>query len=640
MTQEIRSIPLKFWLPASLLAVLLIYGFLSLVIYGHWREVAHRDEHWRFWSQAVAVMQQEFGLALLSDDQAGIQRVITSYGVDPALRVLAVEMPDGRVTHANQLAWRGRLASEVLPDYLGGVTSEILQLESGGQHRLAGVADLPGAEGSAARLHFSYELGHHPAQLLAIFDRFSIGMFLLFLLLVVAPLLWALRRYVERPLSGLVKLVDEVGSSDGLKLDVRGRGEVARVAHALAGMSQAIVENMAALTKSERYLSDILEYNPVCIWIKDLKGRVTYVNRASEELVGLPRGEIVGQLDVDLWPDEAESMREHDQLIITSGRADQFLQRLTAEGGRIHWGLTTQFPLKDASGAVYAVGSIRVDTTEQEQLRQQLIRRKARLEKVSGMAMRLTGDPLEVMPQIAEMMSQFLGCRGAGILQVRGDQMLPLALRIDGVAYPERPPLPLVPGGVIAEAVASRTPRAVDKFHGTYRDSPLAQFTDLRCAHVHPVIDKSDAIIATLFILDDTPIRLSEEEQELMGIIALRVALEMARWRAQRAARLTEQRYRTLMELTATGYVLVDARGRVLEANEQYCKFTGRDQLDQIVGRCVSEWTPDEAWPELKSILQEVGTSGEGWSGMVEFEQPDHTRRPLMVQSSYIDNEQ
>ena len=63
------------------------------------------------------------------------------------------------------------------------------------------------------------------------------------------------------------------------------------------------------------------------------------------------------------------------------------------------------------------------------------------------------------------------------------------------------------------------------------------------------------------------------------------------RMRAEEAVRESEFKYRALVETTDTGYLIVDAQGRVTDANQQYVKLTGHEQLAEILGRNVTEWT-------------------------------------------------
>ncbi|MGA2919257.1 PAS domain S-box protein [Methanoregula sp.] len=61
--------------------------------------------------------------------------------------------------------------------------------------------------------------------------------------------------------------------------------------------------------------------------------------------------------------------------------------------------------------------------------------------------------------------------------------------------------------------------------------------------------------------------------------------------RAAEALEESERRYRSLIETTNTGYVILDDEGRVLEANPEYVRLTGHRDLSEIIGRSVVEWT-------------------------------------------------
>ena len=60
---------------------------------------------------------------------------------------------------------------------------------------------------------------------------------------------------------------------------------------------------------------------------------------------------------------------------------------------------------------------------------------------------------------------------------------------------------------------------------------------------------------------------------------------------AEEALRLSEEQYRVLIETTDTGFVVLDAAGRILDANAEYVRLTGHDKLEEIRGRSVTEWT-------------------------------------------------
>jgi alpha-L-fucosidase len=53
----------------------------------------------------------------------------------------------------------------------------------------------------------------------------------------------------------------------------------------------------------------------------------------------------------------------------------------------------------------------------------------------------------------------------------------------------------------------------------------------------------------------------------------------------------SEAKYRALIEATGTGYVILDEAGRVVDANAEYVRLTGRAALTDVMGHSVVEWT-------------------------------------------------
>ena len=57
---------------------------------------------------------------------------------------------------------------------------------------------------------------------------------------------------------------------------------------------------------------------------------------------------------------------------------------------------------------------------------------------------------------------------------------------------------------------------------------------------------------------------------------------------------VSEKKYRTLIETTGTGYLILNAQGYVLDANPEYVRLSGHRELKDILGRSVIQWTADQ----------------------------------------------
>lgn len=71
-----------------------------------------------------------------------------------------------------------------------------------------------------------------------------------------------------------------------------------------------------------------------------------------------------------------------------------------------------------------------------------------------------------------------------------------------------------------------------------------------------------------------------------------------------------QDRYRQTIELTGTGYVVLDGEGRVVEANQVYLRMTGLERLEDLLGRSVVEWTAPEAQAANAAAVAQVVRDG------------------------------
>ncbi len=80
------------------------------------------------------------------------------------------------------------------------------------------------------------------------------------------------------------------------------------------------------------------------------------------------------------------------------------------------------------------------------------------------------------------------------------------------------------------------------------------------------------------------------------------------RKKAEEARQESEKKYKLLIETTNTGFVILDDKGRVLDANQEYVRMTGNPSLVDICGRPVTDWTApydlERSDKEVRTCLQ------------------------------------
>lgn len=91
------------------------------------------------------------------------------------------------------------------------------------------------------------------------------------------------------------------------------------------------------------------------------------------------------------------------------------------------------------------------------------------------------------------------------------------------------------------------------------------------------------------------PATMVDENGQAKFLIAT-VKDDTARMRMEVSLAESEVKYRSLVETTETGYMILDAKGKVVDANNEYIGLSGHSSLEEIVGRSPVEWTaPQDA---------------------------------------------
>jgi PAS domain S-box-containing protein len=123
-----------------------------------------------------------------------------------------------------------------------------------------------------------------------------------------------------------------------------------------------------ALRASQVRLFDIVDHSTAVISLKDRNGLYLLVNREFERLFQLPRSQVIGCTDDQLFPASvAHILRAGDDRVLSVNVPQSREEELPLQTVSRSF-LSLKFPLHDSYGAVYGVGAIFTDVTALKEL--------------------------------------------------------------------------------------------------------------------------------------------------------------------------------------------------------------------------------------------------------------------------------
>lgn len=126
--------------------------------------------------------------------------------------------------------------------------------------------------------------------------------------------------------------------------------------------------------KRKRDLQAIMDNSPTVIYVKDLDGHFTFINKKFEQLFHIEKEDIIGETLHDVFPkDIADEMQFNDKEVLKTGHALEFEEIAQQDDGP-HTYSSIKFPLFDDNNEIYAVCGISTDITKRKKQEEQLRR--------------------------------------------------------------------------------------------------------------------------------------------------------------------------------------------------------------------------------------------------------------------------
>jgi signal transduction histidine kinase/DNA-binding response OmpR family regulator len=167
-----------------------------------------------------------------------------------------------------------------------------------------------------------------------------------------------------------------------------------------------------SLAEREQSMRSFLDHLPGVAHMRDASGRFLVANKAMEDFLHTPRSQVLGKTESIVNAPQKYITQlnvEHDEVISTGQVLETIKELADHTYNNMYWMKTIRFPILDAeSKAIYAVGTIIMDITEQTRNAQELDSIRVNLENmVAQRTIQLETAKLEA-EQAARAKSDFL----------------------------------------------------------------------------------------------------------------------------------------------------------------------------------------------------------------------------------------
>jgi PAS domain S-box-containing protein len=145
---------------------------------------------------------------------------------------------------------------------------------------------------------------------------------------------------------------------------------------------EKLARENARLQESEQRFARFMQHLPGLAWAKDLAGRYVYVNEAAEAAFNIPRAQLYGKTDAEVFPRRtAAEFMENDRKALASPAGVKVIEELQHTDGVVHQSIVSKFPIPGPDGRPALLGGMAIDITDRKQLEEELRRRAEQLQE-------------------------------------------------------------------------------------------------------------------------------------------------------------------------------------------------------------------------------------------------------------------
>ena len=299
------------------------------------------------------------------------------------------------------------------------------------------------------------------------------------------------------------------------------------------------------LRKRERELEEAQGIGHIGSWTWDIpENRLVWSDEVYRilgfERQQFPPPDLPGFLAM-VHPDDREKVERDAWAAYNARAAHDFEHRIVRPDGTVRVVHTRSRLQLDAAGQQLRMTATLHDVTEERQAAAREAQRLLRLKRLSELSMMLAGDPATVFERIVRMIAELFGARSVCLSEIVGRDAVFRAVCVDGKVLSNAGdcPLEISPCSTVEAAREIRVyERVLEMFP---RAAYLRDYDAYTWCGV-PSLDSQGKVVAVTALVDDKPREFAEEDKQILGLIAQRIAAEFERGKSiAERARMEEE---------------------------------------------------------------------------------------------------
>ncbi|GEM_PF-1594710 len=340
----------------------------------------------------------------------------------------------------------------------------------------------------------------------------------------------------------------------------------------------------------------------------DLKGNLTRVNKTAISFIGKDIEEVINRPfpQTPWWIKNQEGQDKIRDSISRANRGESSRFETTHEdsNGYIHYIDFSLKPVFDDKGAIIALLSEGRDITDRKRAEEALIKSERNLKKISD----------TVPGALFQFYARKNGDMGLYYVSERSEELF-------GISGDPKTFFPRFTAGI--------APEDKEAFFNSIQHSIKSEEKWEFKGKFYK--STGEEIYFHAISLPD----ITDDELIFYGVIFDITSQEMT----EKARIASEEQYRSLVETTGTGYVIVDLEGRVIDANQEYIRLTGRKKLSEIKGKPVTDWTAPYDLKRNAKEIEKCIRKGEVRGLEIDYRKPDGSFQPIEVNASLFNSD-